>query len=157
MKKDLGKFFKKNKKPILFFLPVLIVFFFDQLTKLSIRANFSLGESWSIFPNFFSLTYIQNTGAGFGLLRGFNLVLIFISILVMGVIMYYYREVKVKEKWLLLSMGLIFGGAFGNLIDRIAYGFVVDFLSFIFWPAFNIADMAISVGVIGLVIYFWKK
>ena len=72
MKKSIGK------KHFLFFVPVLLVVFFDQLTKILIKSNFSLGES-KLASSFFSLTYIQNTGAGFGLLKGFNLILIFIE------------------------------------------------------------------------------
>ncbi len=151
MKKNIGK------KPLLFFVPVLLIVFFDQLTKILIKNSFTLGES-KFSAAFFSLTYIQNTGAGFGLFKGFNLLLVFISVLVLGAIIYYYHnKVNVKDKFLLVVLGFLFGGTLGNLIDRIAYGFVIDFLNFLFWPAFNIADMAITVSVIGLLYYFWKK
>ena len=151
MKKSIGK------KPLFFFIPVLLIVFFDQLTKILVKGSFSLGES-KFVSSFFSLTYIQNTGAGFGLLKGFNLLLVFVSVLVLGVIIYYYHnKVEVKEKFLLIFLGLVFGGTLGNLIDRIAYGFVVDFINFSFWPAFNVADTAITVGVVGLIIFFWKK
>lgn len=153
MKKS-GKFFRS--KYFLFFLPVILIVFFDQLSKILVKSSFNLGESISF--GIFELTYIQNTGAGFGLLRGFNLVLVFVSVLVLGAIIYYYHnKIKVKEKLVLFSSAFVFGGTLGNLIDRVAYGFVVDFINFPYWPAFNIADMAISAGVVGLVIYFWKK
>ena len=157
MKGSIGKFYKKHKKHFWFFLPVLLIVLFDQLFKLLIKNNFSLGESISLIPGFLSLTYVQNTGAGFGLLKDMGLLLIFVSIFVIGIILYQYDKIKIKEKLLLFSTAFVLGGAIGNLIDRIAYGYVVDFVDFLMWPAFNLADTMITIGVFGLVIYFWKK
>lgn len=157
MKKDAGNFYSKNKKHILFFLPFLLIVFFDQLIKYLARLNFSIGESITLIPKFLSLTYVQNTGAGFGILRGFNFGLMIVSILVVGLIFYHYKQIKLKEKLLLFSTSFVLGGAIGNLIDRLFYGFVTDFISFSFWPAFNVADSFITLGGIGLAIYFWKK
>ncbi|MFC1800992.1 signal peptidase II [Nanoarchaeota archaeon] len=148
-------FYKKYRKPILFFSAALLIVIFDQLTKILVKKF--LIQPIKIIPKFLSLTYTQNTGAGFGLLQGFNLLLILISLIIIGFILYYYKKIKTNQKLLLFSTALVLGGAIGNLIDRILYNFVTDFISFAFWPAFNIADISISVGVIGLVVYFWKK
>lgn len=149
-----GEFFKK--KEFFFFSSVLLIVVLDQVLKFWVRSKLVLGEV-KFNLGFFNLTYVQNTGAGFGVLQGFNLGLIFFSILVIGIIFYYYNQIDVKERLLVFATAFVLGGALGNLIDRISLGHVVDFLSFSFWPAFNVADMAVSIGVIGLVIYYWKK
>ncbi len=119
----------------------LIVIILDQLTKF-------------IFKNYFS--YTTNTGALFGLFKGYNLLFIIITLIVIIVIIYYMNKHKLKQiETILLS--LILGGAVGNLIDRMIYGHVIDFINLKIWPSFNIADAAITIGVIGLVIYYWKK
>ncbi len=149
-----GEFY--SQKEFLFFFSGFLIVVLDQLLKWLIRSRFVLGEV-KFDLGFFNFSYIQNTGAGFGLLQGFNTGLIFISILVMGIILYYYNEIKVKEKLLLFATAFVLGGAVGNLIDRLVLGFVVDFINFSFWPAFNIADIFITAGVIGLVIYTLRK
>lgn len=149
---------KENKKImplILFLMPVLIVIF-DQFTKFLIRNHLALRLSTPLIKNIVYLTYIQNTGAGFGLFRNFNSILIWISIIIIGIILYNYGEI-VKNKLTAVSLALILGGAVGNLIDRIFLGYVVDFIDFKFWPAFNAADSAVTIGVIMLIFYFMKK
>lgn len=100
------------------------------------------------------LPYTTNSGAVFGILKGYNVFLIIVSILVIILILFYYKQVKGYSE---IFFALILGGAIGNLIDRLAYGYVIDFINFKIWPSFNIADSAITIGVIGLVIYYWKK
>lgn len=135
----------------------------DQATKLSIVESMRLHESIPIVPDFFSLTYIRNPGAAFGLLAGssnaFRMVFFGVTSLfalgLLGTILYRLPE----KDWMgQLSIAGILGGAIGNLIDRLRYGEVIDFLDVYagsyHWPAFNVADSAISVGVVFLIIHF---
>jgi len=139
------------------------IIFLDQVTKLQIMQTMRLHESISVIPNLFSLTYIRNPGAAFGLLAGssnafrmvfFGLTSIF-ALGLLGTILLRMPE----EDWMgRVSVSGILGGAIGNLIDRLRYGEVIDFLDFYVndyhWPAFNVADSAITVGVIFLIIHF---
>ena len=129
---------------------------FDQITKAVILNTLPLYSSVTVVPGFFSLTHIHNPGGAFGFLSTQstnvrNIIFILISAMAAGLIFYFYQ--KTPKNYPLLSTGfaLIFGGALGNLIDRIRFGKVVDFLDFYIgnyhWPAFNIADSAISIGV----------
>ena len=146
----------KNKY-IMVFSTALIIILFDQITKFLIRINFQLNETIPIIKNIFHLKYIQNFGAGFGILQNQQWILIFVSLLVIGVIFYYIDRIKEKEILLQVLVGFVLGGTIGNLIDRLIYGFVIDFLDFRIWPVFNIADSFVTIGVIGLIIYLWEK
>jgi len=146
----------KNKYLIVFSTALIIVLF-DQITKFLIKTNFQLNESFSLIKNIFHFTYIQNTGAGFGILKSQTLILIFISLIVIGVILYNLNKIKEKEVLLQVLVGFVLAGTIGNLIDRIVYGFVIDFFDFRIWPVFNIADSFVTIGVIGLIIYLWEK
>jgi len=153
-KRNTGRY----KKHFLFFIPVLVLVFLDQLTKFLVRKNISLGDSIQIIGDFFRLVHVQNTGAGFGLLKGMNIFLIIVTISFVSVLVFYYfRRIRTDEKLLLFSTAIVVAGGVGNLIDRLAFGFVVDFLDFAYWPAFNVADICLTAGVIGLVIYMLRK
>lgn len=133
----------------------------DQLTKNLILQRFHLSESYSVVPNFFSLTYVRNPGAAFGMLARWDASLrvpffIIVPLLALAVIFFIFRKVEERDFKLSTALSLVIGGAVGNLIDRVAYNYVVDFLDFHWYhdahfPAFNVADMAICVGV-GLLI-----
>lgn len=103
-------------------------------------------------------TKVRNTAAAFGILHGQQAFLLIFSIIFVCLVVYFYPKIP-KQKFPQAMAALIFGGAVGNLIDRLLFGFVRDFIDVGFWPAFNIADSAITVGAIGLIIYlyFWKK
>jgi|SRR3989338_3427461 len=146
----------KNKY-IIIFSTALIIILIDQITKFLIKTSFQLKQSIPLIKNIFHLTYIRNFGAGFGILQQQKWILVFISIIVIGVIFYYLDKIKDKEKFLQIIVGLVLGGTIGNLIDRVAYGFVVDFMDFRIWPVFNFADSFVTIGVIGLIIYLWRK
>ena len=146
----------KNKYITIFSI-ALIIILIDQITKFLIKTNFQLNQSLPLIKNIFQLTYIHNFGAGFGILQQQKWILVFISLIVIGIIFYYFDRIKEKEILLQVLVGFTLGGTIGNLIDRIVYGFVIDFLDFRIWPIFNIADSFVTVGVIGLVIYLWKK
>lgn len=123
------------------FLHLLII---DQLSKYIIRTNFRLGASLH-FGKFLSFTYVQNTGISFGMLKGFNGIFTLITIIALGIFLYFYfKERKIQY-------AVIIAGICGNLIDRIMLGYVVDFINFHYFPIFNVADSAISIGIIWLI------
>ena len=133
-----------------------LVVIIDQLTKLWIMTNFGLHEQQNVIPGFFNLVYVTNTGAAFGFLAGSKswlrqLFFVGVSAVALVVIVYAYGHLKKQGRMFVYALGLIGGGAIGNLIDRLRFGSVVDFLDFYLagyhWPAFNIADSAITVGV----------
>ena len=146
-----------GKKYFVVFSTALIIILIDQLSKFFVRNNFQLNQPIPIINNIFHLTYIQNTGAGFGILKAQTLILIFVSIAVIGIIFYNFDKIKNKEILLQVLVGFVLGGTIGNLIDRLAYGYVIDFLDFRIWPIFNFADSFVTIGIIGLIIYLWKK
>jgi len=119
----------------------------DQLSKFAVRAGMSPAQSLPLIPNVFHLTYVQNTGAAFGLMKGQQVLFIIFSILVMGWIIQMWVTHPPRDRIHLWSWSLIFGGALGNLIDRLRLGYVVDFLDLRVWPVFNIGDSAITIGV----------
>ncbi|MEW6594833.1 MAG: signal peptidase II [Thermodesulfobacteriota bacterium] len=128
----------------------------DQFTKWLIQANFLLHDSREIIPGFFNLTYVTNTGAAFGILAGEQstlrmLFFVAIAVVALAVIILGWRQLCGEQRLMPHALGLIAGGAVGNLIDRVRFGAVVDFLDVYVnnyhWPAFNVADSAICVGV----------
>lgn len=123
----------------------------DQLTKLFFAKTQSL-----IDLKIFSLHFVTNTGASWGILQGKNSLLIFVSLIVLGAIMMNVDMVR-QRKEQVLPVILIVAGLLGNLIDRIFRGFVVDFIDFKFWPVFNIADSCVVIGVIWLIIVILKN
>jgi signal peptidase II len=138
----------------------------DQATKVLVDKTMTLHQSIEIVPNFAHLTYLRNTGAAFGFLAGArsSLRIVFfalISLVAIGCIVYLIRGLRPQQKTLLASLSLILGGAIGNLIDRLRLGEVIDFIDLhwydIHWPAFNVADSAISIGVALLFIQMLHK
>lgn len=135
-------------------LPLLIticITVLDQATKLWVLADFSLNETREVIPGFFSFTYLQNPGAAWGLFGGYNSMLTALS-LVMLVLIFVFRRSFLSDTWEhRVALGLMVGGILGNLMDRVRFGYVVDFLDFqlfgYHWPVFNVADSAICVGV----------
>jgi signal peptidase II len=124
--------------------------------------KFALGDSLPIIPDFFHLTLVHNRGIAFGLFGGYDqllLLTISLSIAILAVIG--HRLWKKREGRFLtlnrIAIALIFAGAVGNWLDRLRYGAVIDFFDFRIWPVFNVADMAISVGVGLYLIYFFKQ
>ena len=137
------------------------VIFADQLTKYIIKINIALYDNIIVIKNFFNITHILNPGGAFGFFASSSpgvrkFIFLFVSSIVALLILWFYK--KSAENFIFLSIGLalIFGGAVGNLIDRFIYGKVLDFLDFYMgtyhWPAFNMADSAITIGM-GIFIY----
>ncbi len=126
----------------------------DQLSKVYIDRSFELYQSRTVLDNFFHITYVRNPGAAFGILSDSAIRIPFfvsISVLASIGILWYIRKIATEYHYQHLAMGLIFSGAIGNLIDRVRLGEVIDFLDVHWydhhWPAFNIADSAISIGM----------
>lgn len=130
-----------------------IIVLLDQLTKILVsweRPNFK------VIPGFFNIHYVENTGAAFGILQDKRTLLTFVSVLAVGVLLFLIFSARDEQKGMLAALALILAGTCGNLIDRVRLGYVIDFLQFhlkqYYWPSFNIADAAISVGV-GILIF----
>ncbi|MBI2885180.1 MAG: signal peptidase II [Candidatus Omnitrophica bacterium] len=125
----------------------------DQLTKAAVRAAFQPSESRPIIEGVFHFTYVQNTGSAFGLFRGAVPWLIAVSVLVGWWVVVELRRPSARSLTLTtLAWALVLGGAAGNLLDRVRWGYVVDFVDLRVWPVFNVADSAITVGV-GLLLW----
>lgn len=131
-----------------FLLLALMVLAIDQLSKYMIRTYFRLNESLPVIRSVFHLTYVHNPGAAFGLLANNTWVFVGVTVLVAIIILVVYRYLPPDRPLLRLALALMLGGALGNLIDRLRFGYVVDFLDLRIWPVFNLADMAIVIGVI---------
>jgi len=123
----------------------------DRISKWVVMTNLRLGESWNpvaALEPYVSLTYVTNTGAAFGLFPNYGVLFMVIAIVVVVTIIFYYRHLP-GDQWLVqTSLGLQLGGALGNLMDRLLYGHVIDFIDFKVWPVFNLADSAIVVGAV---------
>ena len=144
----------------------LLLFGLDRLSKSMVVARLPLYESVPIIENFFHLTHVANTGALFGLMAGMASPLrglIFITIPVLAIFLILAFQIRTRENDFLIQTGLslILGGAMGNLYDRIAFGHVVDFLDFSLaghhWPAFNLADSSICLGVFTLILDLFRR
>lgn len=139
-----------------FIVLILLVVALDQASKLWVVAHFSMYETLPVVPGFFNLTYLTNTGAAFGFLAGRpsawrQVLFIVVGVAALAAIGFLYRRLRSTSAWYVAALGLIAGGAAGNLIDRVRLGSVIDFLDVYIgtrhWPAFNLADSAITVGV----------
>ena len=133
-----------------------IVLLFDQIIKLLINHALEINQIINIIPGFFSIVYVKNTGAAFSILENNTVLLVILSVIVIIILDRYIKKEKDFSKMDILSLGLILGGIFGNLIDRIIHHGVIDYLSFTFFnysfPIFNLADMAITGGVLVLLL-----
>jgi len=147
--------FIENKYTKLAFIALTIIVL-DLITKTLILKNVPLYKTISVIPGFFNITHIQNPGGAFGFMANQgpgirSILFLFVSAIAIGFIFYFYKTTPAKDTWLTTALSLIFGGAIGNLIDRIRFGQVVDFLDFYIqnhhWPSFNVADSAITIGI----------
>ncbi len=135
----------------------LLTLLVDQISKYVITTTMLQGQSIAVLSPVFFMTYILNPGAAFGLLANKTGFLIVVSIIVVIGIMAGYRYLPRERVWAHIALGLISGGALGNLIDRIRIGRVIDFLDFRVWPVFNLADTAIVIGALLLILDVWRK
>jgi len=144
---------------LLFIGSTLVILFLDQVSKWLAINHLEPSQSLSVIPGFFNLVLVKNRGMAFGIFSqsrsGLSYYfLIATTIVAIGVILFFFYWIKGDQKWIGLS--LILGGAIGNLIDRVRLGYVIDFLDFFLrgyhWPAFNIADSAVTAGTFWLFI-----
>jgi signal peptidase II len=157
----------KKKKYLMLLVVCVAVIFIDQWTKYAVHKNFHWGESRAIVQNFFALTYVRNTGAAFGFLNRAPAAFrepffIIVPLVAMAVILMIFIRLREEQNLMAMALSLVLSGAIGNLIDRLRFGFVIDFLDFHWkevyhWPAFNVADSCIVVGVGILFILSWGK
>lgn len=129
------------------FFIAAVVYIIDRFTKSMIVGSVSQGESLRAIPNIFHITLVLNKGTAFGLFKTQEPFFVLLSLFVISFIILYVWKNKLRDVTLSIALGLILGGAVGNLIDRIRFGYVIDFLDFRIWPVFNIADSAITIGL----------
>ncbi len=137
---------------VVFFLTALLVVAADQLSKIWIRSNLATGESLPE-TGFFRLTHVQNTGAAFGLFQGQSFPLTIVALIgIVAILLFVFlfsrRFPFLDNRLGKPALALVLGGTVGNLVDRLNLGYVTDFIDIGIWPAFNIADSAITVGII---------
>ena len=131
-------------------LTVITIILLDRVTKIFFSGLLDLGESLPLIRNVFHMTLVHNTGIAFGFFKDQGIVFIIVPIIAIILLIfniYYYRQNnEALSRGYIVAFSLILGGAIGNLIDRIACGFVIDFIDFRIWPVFNVADSAITIG-----------
>ncbi len=136
-----------------FFVPAALVVVIDQLTKQLIWRN---GQNYEIVAGFLNITLVKNAGAAFGIFQGGRLFFIVASVVALVLISLVAFRLPRAEKFRRLCLGLVLGGAIGNLVDRVLHGEVIDFIQIGFtghyWPVFNVADMAVTIGAALLVL-----
>jgi signal peptidase II len=158
---SVGNFFRNTWRDYLLLFGIgLVIVGFDQWSKAWVRANVPVGGDW--LPSWLAwlepyarVRYWYNSGAAFGLFQQGNLIFTTLAIVVALVIIYYFPRVTRNEWWLRVAMGMQFAGAVGNLVDRLYFKQVTDFISVGSFAVFNVADSSISVGVAVLVVGAW--
>lgn len=146
---------------MIYYLLAALLIIIDQITKWNIVQNFEIYQEKVIIPGFFSLFYIQNEGAAWGIFQGKMVFFYLVTLIVVGYLVYMFQQEKNKTKLVGISFALILSGAIGNFIDRLLNGYVVDMfrLDFINFPIFNVADVCLTVGVVLMLIHvlFFEK
>ena len=141
-------------------ISTIICLVIDFVSKIIVSNFMNVHDSIEIIKGFFSISYFRNTGGAFSILNEHTWLLAVVSLIIIVVLIYYVYKNKPKNKLESLGYSMILGGAIGNFIDRIIYGYVIDFLDFnIFgynYPIFNFADVFIVIGVFFLIIYNWR-
>ena len=132
---------------VLLFLTAFCIYIADRAAKLVALKVMSVGQSIKVIPNIFHITLVFNNGAAFGLLKDRAAFFVIVSMFVITFIILFAWRHKGMSWLLAVSLGLVLGGSLGNLVDRMTFGYVVDFFDFRIWPVFNIADSGITVGV----------
>ncbi|HEV1997116.1 MAG TPA: signal peptidase II [Candidatus Dormibacteraeota bacterium] len=133
---------------MMFLVVALVVFILDRASKVAIQHNLALGEHVSVLGDFLWFNHSQNTGIAFSLATSHSSIVFFFDVIAILFILYLARRVPAGEPWMRLGLGLVLGGAIGNVVDRVLAGSVTDFIDFRVFPVFNVADSAITVGAI---------
>ena len=138
----------------------VVVLVLDRITKILVESNLSQGASVDVVGQWVRISHVTNTGAAFGLLPERTTLLSILSVVAVGAIVFYYRRLAADSRLIAATLGMQLGGAFGNLVDRIGRGYVVDFVDVgipngpRFW-SFNVADSSIVVGIIAVTALLW--
>ncbi|MDP2211995.1 MAG: signal peptidase II [Candidatus Aquicultor sp.] len=143
----------------MFYIVATLIIVIDQITKAIVRSAMPIGESLPLIPGVLYLTHIANSGAAFGILQNNRVIFFVAAAVVISLIFCFQRSLGKDNRAMNFCLGLVMGGAIGNLIDRVTIGAVTDFIDFRFWPVFNVADSAIVIGAIflGLIILSLAK
>ncbi|MBR5152907.1 MAG: signal peptidase II [Clostridia bacterium] len=134
----------------------IVVLILDIMTKLIAELQLKVVGTIPLIQDIFHLTYVENRGIAFGMFSGQRWLFVIVTILVLGLLAWMYTQSSNQSRWLKWGTALVYGGALGNLLERMAKGYVVDFLDFrlIQFPVFNLADIAVCVGAACLMIHF---
>ncbi|MDR7415358.1 MAG: signal peptidase II [Armatimonadota bacterium] len=124
----------------------ILVVLLDQVAKHAVMRTLSFGETFPVLPPLLRITLHRNTGIAFGLLGGANALVGVLAALTAFLLFAFHRDRWAADRVVLVGLGLVLGGAVGNLLDRVRWGFVVDFIELPYWPVFNLADTCIVVG-----------
>ena len=140
----------------------VLVFLLDRVTKIAVESSLAVGASVNVVGEWVTIRHVTNSGAAFGLLPERTTLLSILSVLAVFAIVYYYRRLAAGSALIAATLGMQLGGAFGNLVDRVGQGYVVDFVDVgipggvRFW-SFNVADSSIVVGIIAVTGLLWWK
>lgn len=138
------------------FILVILFTFIDQITKIAVSLNMHVNSSINIIPNFFDITYVLNTGAAFSIFKGARFIFIIISIIMLNLIYIYFIKDKQIDNKKQIIYSILISGILGNMIDRIMYGYVIDFLHFHIlnfdFAIFNVADIFIVLSILLLIV-----
>jgi signal peptidase II len=131
----------------------------DQVTKALVVADLAVGQKFNVIGDLVQIWHAQNRGAAFSLFQGGTLLFLVVSVLSIGLVVYFHRGLRDRSPWLHLVLGMVLGGTLGNFVDRLRQGYVTDWLSVgvgdTRWPTFNIADASVVVGIGILVLYLF--
>lgn len=135
----------------------LVLYAADQVTKAFVVAAVPLGARYDVIGDLAQLWHVRNTGAAFSILPGATWLFVPVTVLAIGMVVYFHRALRGRGPWIQLILGAILAGALGNLTDRVRLGYVVDFVSVgigdVRFPTFNVADSAVVLGILALVTY----
>ena len=134
----------------------LLLIGIDQLSKFYIENTMFIGESRPLIEGIFHITYVRNTGISFGLLADRTGIILIIQLFIIILLFYLKSQVFSNNFYINLFFVFVFAGAAGNILDRLIYGYVIDFFDFQIWPVFNFADIYIVLGVLGLILFIFK-
>jgi signal peptidase II len=141
----------------LFYLVSLLVFAIDRAIKVLVSVNLDPAQSIPVIKNLVHLTYVQNTGVAFGFFRGQRLALGAIGLAVCAVVVYFHARLSRKDALIVAALAVILGGSLGNLYDRVFLGYVIDYIDLRVFPVFNLADIAINIGVLLIIFGIFVK
>lgn len=138
---------KFNRKDSIYFIITLLIITFDYIIKLRVKSNMNIGESIKVIGDFFKITYIQNKGAAFGMLQDKQIVFLVVGFITIAFLINLF--LKTNDNITKTSISMVIGGAIGNIIDRLLYGYVVDMFDFsgVWSYIFNFADVCVVLGV----------